>query len=763
MIRRRAELTGVVQGVGFRPFVMREAVARGLTGWVKNGPGGATLEIQGKNEAVLAFLRQLRELAPVAARVDDVRLSDAPYLATEREFRVIESSTEGQARPSLPPDLGICSDCRREISDPQNRRYGYAFTNCTACGPRATIVERLPYDRERTSMAGFALCNECRTEYLDLSDRRYHAEPIACPRCGPVLSLVGPGGQVLAEADSALPLAADWLERGGILGLKGLGGFQLLVDATDDARVELLRRRKAREAKPFAVMFRDEAQLSRYAMVTPEALALLRGPKAPIVLLPARGSGSRLAPAVAPRLTEVGALLPYTPLHQLLLERLTNPVVCTSGNLSGEPLCLELADALERLGHVADAWLTHNRPITRPMDDSVVRVGAWGEVVARRARGYAPSRVARRVGAPGVLALGAHYKSAVALLWQGELVVSQHLGDLDTALAVREHARAADELVKFYRAEVQVLACDLHPDYASTRLAETLSERWGVPLRRVQHHHAHVAAVLAEHAVDTPVLGLAWDGTGLGTDGVSWGSEALLCQGLGAKRVAHLQAFPLPGGDRAQREPRRVLLGLAHELGLALPVTAARWFDAAERVVLEQMLERNVNCPLTCSMGRLFDAVAAAIGIRGRVSYEGQAAMELEVLAAQATPDVGSYPLTGAGEAPLLSLCEALFDDLARGVDRAVIARRFHQALIDWGVELAEHAQTARVVLSGGCFQNQILSHGLEQRLRTQGFEVLQPRVLPPGDGQIAVGQAWLAAEPGWPGPANGFEPTPNP
>lgn len=749
MIRQRAELTGVVQGVGLRPFVVREAVARGLTGWVKNGPNGATLEIQGHGAAVSGFLRQLREHAPAAARLEQLELSDAPYLPAEREFRVIESSRAGALRPSLPPDLGLCADCRREIQDPLNRRYGYAFTNCTACGPRATIVDGLPYDRERTSMAGFVLCADCEAEYGNPADRRFHAEPIACPRCGPRLALVGAKGEPLAAAASALELAAEWIERGGIVGLRGLGGFQLLVDATDEARVEMLRARKEREAKPFAVMFRDVEQLSRYAEVGPSALRLLLGPKAPIVLLPMREL--RLAPAVAPGLCEIGALLPYTPLHQLLLARLERPVVCTSGNVAGEPLCLELAEALARLGHVADAWLTHDRPIARPMDDSVVRVLPRGEAVIRRARGYAPSSVARRAGAPNVLALGAHYKSTVALLCNGELVVSQHLGDLDSTLAVQEHARAADDLVRFYGAEVDVLACDLHPDYASTRLAEMLSERWGVPLRRIQHHQAHVAAVVAEHAIDAPVLGLAWDGTGLGVDGASWGSEALRCHGLGAERVARLEAFPLPGGDRAQREPRRVLLGLVHQLGLDLPGTATGWFDAEERRVLTQMLEQSVNCPLTCSVGRLFDAVAAALGVRGKVSYEGQAAIELEALAAEARPDVGSYPLEGGpGEAPLSSLCVPLFEDQRCGVDRAVIARRFHHALIDWGVRLAEHAATPSVVLTGGCFQNQILSQGLERRLRALGFRVFQPRLLPPNDGQIAAGQAWLAAEPGW-------------
>ncbi len=782
MPRARVAARGIVQGVGFRPAVFRLAAARGLTGWIRNHPEGVDLEVQGAAAALQAFLADLAAL-PAPIRVDQADAKAVPEVSDETAFEIRASSGSETALPVVPPDLALCPACAREITTPGERRYRYPFTNCTACGPRYTLIESLPYDRPRTTMKGFPLCPDCAREYRDPGDRRFHAQPVACPACGPQLRLESPGGARLAERDEALRGAADALLRGEILALKGLGGYQLLVDATSGPAVRRLRARKRREEKPFAVMFPDLERLQAICEVSDAEAALLTSPAAPILLVrrrsdlneggpPARlrlamsplvhphgmprpsrdiPSGSTVVPEVAPGNPRLGAFLPYTPLHRLLLEAAGRPLVCTSGNLADEPMAFGDDEAHTRLGGLADTFLAHDRPILRPVDDSVLRVDADGPTLLRRARGYAPLAVPLPGDGPPVLALGAHQKATVALRFAGRVVMSQHLGDLTSVEGADLLARTVDDLLAFFRVRPERLACDLHPDYASTRLAERLAAAWDLPLIRVQHHHAHGAACAAEHGLRGPVLALAWDGTGLGTDGTIWGGEALIVDGAAFRRVGHLKPFPLPGGEAAVKDPRRSAAGLlAATLGLeAMPQTLRAAFGEGGWVALATMLDRGLNCPRTSSLGRLFDAVSALAGIHPERGFEGQAAMALEFAAERATPG-GTYPWSFQdGEVRVADptrMVEGLLRDLETGTAPEVMARRFHTALADLGLAWARHAGLRDVVLSGGCFQNALLTELVVERLAAAGFRTHRHRAFPPNDGCIALGQAAVAS-----------------
>jgi hydrogenase maturation protein HypF len=731
----------VVQGVGFRPFVYRLAGELGLAGWVQNGPEGVRIEVQGSAQAVALFPQRLRLGLPPAAELRELAVESIPERDGEGPFRILASAGEGDPRPSIPADLALCPDCARELDDPADRRHRYPFTNCTNCGPRYSILAALPYDRPRTSMAGFRLCPECALEYADPGDRRFHAQPVACPRCGPRLRFQDPSGTLLAEGEAALDRALELLRAGSVLALKGLGGFQLLVDAASEPAVRRLRRRKGREDKPFAVMFPDPAALAAACRAEPAVLALLEGPEAPILLLPRRDPGA-VAPAVAPGNPDLGAFLPYTPLHRLLLAGFGGPLVCTSGNRSEEPMAIDDQEALDRLGEVADGFLGHDRPILRPLDDSVGRIEAGRLHLLRRARGFAPLPLA--MDGAGVLALGAQQKATVTLLVRGQAVVSQHLGDLDSAAGMALLERTAMDLLAFLDAAPERLACDLHPDYASTRLAEALAGRLGLPLVRVQHHHAHVAAVLAEHGLPGPVLGLAWDGAGFGPDGTVWGGEALAVDRAGFRRLGHLRPFPLPGGDLAAREPRRSALGLCLAC-LGEPGPAAAAFAPAELAVLARAAERGVNSPRASSVGRLFDAVAALLGLRRGRGFEGQAAMALEFQARDGL-GTGAWPLPlAAGAADPGPLLEALLADLRRGEPVPAMAFRFHAALAGLALAFARDAGLGTVALTGGCFQNRLLAALCRERLEAAGFRVLRPGRYPPNDGGVSLGQAWVA------------------
>ncbi|HJU82917.1 MAG TPA: carbamoyltransferase HypF [Holophagaceae bacterium] len=744
MPRLLVQVRGIVQGVGFRPFVYRLARARGLEGWVRNHPGGVELEVQGGREGLDDFLQALWKEKPGPARIQEVGTEELPEREAEGGFEILASGAATGTRPSVPADLAICPACAAEVATPGERRFRYPFTNCTYCGPRYSIIAGLPYDRPRTAMEGFPLCEACQAQYADPADRRFHAQPIACPTCGPHLThREGARSWIGAEA---MLRAGGALLQGRILALKGLGGYQLLVDATSEEAVATLRRRKQREEKPFAVMFPDLASLRAACEVLDAEAEILRGPEAPILLLRQReGGASAVAPAVAPGNPNLGAFLPSTPLHLLLLDLVKRPLVCTSGNLSEEPMCIEDEEAFIRLGPLADAFLLHDRPILRPVDDSVGRLEGGTLRLLRRARGFAPLPHRVDLEAPPVLALGGHLKSTLALLTEGQAVVSQHLGDMETPQGLALLARTVEDLLRFFQVEPARLACDLHPDYGSTRLGARLAEVREIPLIQVQHHHAHIAAVAAEKGLKGPLLGLAWDGSGFGPDGTIWGGEALAVDGGAYARVGHLKAFPLPGGERAVREPRRAALGLCWSV-LGEAGDAARFFSEGELKPLLTMLERGLNAPLASSMGRLFDAAAALLGLRTQAGFEGQAAMALEFSAERASGD-GAYAFDlrdgVADPAPLL---QSLLKERAQGVDPGLIARRFHLSLAELAVAFACLGDREDVVLGGGCFQNRLLSELCEARLAKAGFRVHRPALFPPNDGAISLGQAWVAA-----------------
>jgi hydrogenase maturation protein HypF len=752
VVRFAVSVQGIVQGVGFRPFVYGAATQRGLSGWVKNRTDGVCLEVQGPADAVRDFLDALRHNSPPAARIERIDTAEVAA-AIDDGFRIVESATGAHVSPTVAADQATCTECIAELESPAERRYRYPFTNCTRCGPRYTIIEALPYDRARTAMKRFSLCAACAAEYHHPSDRRFHAQPIACPTCGPAVRLLLADGRELATGEEAIRRAGEEILSGQVLALQGLGGFQLLVDATCANAVARLRRRKQREEKPFAVMFPSLEALRPLCALSAAEEALLTSPEAPIVLvrrLRQGSAGSAIATGVAPRNPRLGVMLPYTPLHRLLLGEVGRPLVCTSGNLCEEPMCIDEVEARSRLGTVADRFLVHDRPIVRPVDDSVVRIGPAGLQVLRRARGFAPLPLPLATGASCILALGGQLKSTVALAKQGHVTVSQHLGDLFSLEGALLLERTVSDLLSFLDATPDVIACDSHPDYASSRLAERLASTWGIPLERVQHHHAHVAACMAEHGLSDAVLGLAWDGAGLGADGVLWGGEALLVEGSTFRRVAHLRPFSLPGGEQAMREPRRAALGLLYEIfGREAAAYSGEAFSAPETALLLRMLERRLNSPRTTSMGRLFDAVASLAGVRGQAGFEGQAAMELEFAAADVDDPI-AYPIPLDDGEPAVAdwepLVRAVLSDRKRGLSPAHVSARFHNALAALAGEIAQRVGLPRVVLSGGCFQNLRLSRAVRERLVSLGFAVYMPQLYPPNDGGLSLGQVLVAA-----------------
>ncbi|MDE1987378.1 MAG: carbamoyltransferase HypF [Alphaproteobacteria bacterium] len=748
--RVQAEIRGAVQGVGFRPFVYQLAHQLGLAGWVENTSFGVRLEVEGDAAAVAAFLRQMEDTPPPNASVVSVAVRDVAGLA-DGAFVIRQSASQGARVAQILPDLATCPDCLRELFDPQDRRYLYPFINCTHCGPRFSIVEDVPYDRARTSMRHFPMCPACRAEYEDPLNRRFHAEPNACPVCGPHIALWDADGKELARREQALLAAAQAIRDGKIVATKGIGGFHLMVDARSEQAVRQLRTRKRRPEKPFAVMFPALADVERECAVSPEARMLLLSPASPIVLL-RRRLGS-VASAVAPGNPWLGAMLPYAPLHHLLMRELCFPIVATSGNLSDEPICTDETEALSRLAGIADVFLVHNRPIIRPIDDSVARIVCGRDQVLRRARGYAPAPILMKDLTAGILALGGHMKTTVAVTLEDAVLLSQHLGDLETMPARLAHDRAVDDMLKLRGLAPRMVVRDLHPDYATSRMATDMK----LPVIGVQHHLAHVAACMAEHGIAPPVLGVAWDGTGYGTDGTIWGGEFLLVTEGGWCRVAHLRPFRLPGGEIAAREPRRAAIGLLYEafgadaFTLDLPPVAA--LAPAERDVMRTALAHAVNAPLTSSMGRLFDGFAALCGLRQIASYEGQAAAEFEWASADvvpARPYNFSLVTSTAVDAPWIidwkPALDTLLSDKAAGVSVGAISAAFHAGLAKVLADVARQVGTPRVILTGGCFQNMRLSEEAVTALRNAGHEPVWHRRVPPNDGAIALGQAVWAA-----------------
>ena len=776
--RVRVAITGAVQGVGFRPFVYRLATSLRLTGWVGNSSHGVLIEAEGDEASLQQFLLRLSRERPPRSFIQSLEPTMLDPVGFAR-FDIRPSLDAGTPSALVVPDIALCDDCLRELFDPADRRYRYPFINCTNCGPRFSIVEALPYDRPNTTMKAFAMCEECRREYEDPGNRRFHAQPNACPRCGPQLALWNPAAQVLAVRDAALRSAADAIRGGQIVAIKGLGGFHLVVDARNEAAVARLRARKVREEKPLALMYPAIEGVRADCEVSPLEERLLLSPEAPIVLLRRRvgrasvGTGLQpgarvgdVADAVAPGTPEFGVMLPYTPLHHLLLRELGFPIVATSGNLSDEPICTDERDAVERLAGIADLFLVHDRPIARHVDDSVARVVLGRELVLRRARGYAPLPVRLAHNHPPVLAVGAHLKNTIAAFVGSQVFVSQHIGDLETEQAFKAFRQVIGDFGRLYAFTPSVVACDAHPNYLSTGYARELA----VPVVAIQHHEAHVLACMAENELTPPVLGVSWDGTGLGRDGTIWGGEFLLVTDQGCDRRAALRSFPLPGGEQAIKEPRRSALGLLFEAfgkeALAwthLPPVAA--FAETELKVLESLLIRAVNAPRTSSAGRLFDAVASLAGLQQRVRFEGQAAMALQFAADEAIEDeayeipiaVGQggrgpqrgsrvgVPFSPAGPpfqtldwAPML---REILDDIEQGVPASRISARFHNALANAIVAVATRVGHEQVALTGGCFQNALLLERAVRRLRSAGFRPYWHQRIPPNDGGIALGQ----------------------
>lgn len=728
--RLRLTLRGAVQGVGFRPFVYRLATEMSLTGWVLNSSSGLVAEVEGTPEELRTFEQRIENERPKASVITT---HESLWLPPQgfTKFEIHHSETDSAKSVNVLPDLATCDDCRKELFDPANRRFQYPFTNCTNCGPRYTIVVDIPYDRPNTTMREFVLCPACREEYENPANRRFHAQPNACPVCGPKLN-----GTI---ADTAAALL-----RGEIVALKGIGGFQLLVDARQPAAVARLRQRKHREEKPFALTMPSLEIVREYCEIAPAEQELLESQAAPIVLLKPK-NGTDIAWNVAHCSPYLGVMLPYSPLHHLLMRQCPFPLIATSGNHSDEPIAVANDEATTRLNCIADHFLMHNRPIVRACDDSVVRLTRGRAGILRRARGYAPLGI--RVGRvlPPVLAVGGHLKNTVAIAVGNDVFLSQHIGDLETLEARHAFEGAIDDLCRLYSFKPQAVVCDLHPDYASTRWAE----RSGLPIIRVQHHQAHVAACAAENNIEGPYLGISWDGTGYGLDGAIWGGEFFRVEGNKYERIAHLRPFSLPGGDAAVREGWRSAASLLFEatgkteFGDSHPCLSAEQSLPTDRNVekVRLMLERGINVVPTTSIGRLFDAVASISALAHQNRFEGQAAMLLE-------NEIGTlrseeaYPLGGGDWAPLIT--EVLKDQRA-GVPVSTIAARFHNALVNWIVEVATGTGLKDVVLSGGVFQNRYLTERAAAVLESRSFVVHTHRQVPPNDGGIALGQAVMA------------------
>jgi hydrogenase maturation protein HypF len=861
--RLKIAIRGAVQGVGFRPFAFRLAGELKLSGWVNNSSRGVFIEVEGPRPALEQFLLRLEKEKPPRSYIQSLEASWLEVVGYNG-VEIRESDAGGDKTAIILPDIATCPDCLREINDPRNRRYRYPFTNCTHCGPRFTIIEALPYDRANTSMKKFTMCLQCQAEYDNPADRRFHAQPNACPVCGPHLEFwdsrtdvallggnhrnagsegkvgnyarplipafspgggeggrrpveeedslfqsylqgsVAPGSDIPKDSD-ALLAAANAIREGKIVAVKGLGGFHLMADARNDEAVRLLRQRKHREEKPFALMFPSLESVKAACEVSPLEERLLHAPESPIVLLKKTANGkSQIADSTAPRNPYLGAMLPYTPLHHLLLAELGFPVIATSGNLSDEPICTDEHEALERLRDIADVFLVHNRPIVRHVDDSIVRVVLDREMVMRRARGYSslPIQLNENLGTrqpphpgplhePGnvqhstfnvqhsmkernsgpshefpsgsrfegqgevrdekvILAVGAHLKNTIALAIGPQVFISQHIGDLETEQAHQAFRRVIADFEKLYEAKPQIIAADLHPDYLSTKFAREIH---GARHVGVQHHIAHVLSCMAENEIAPPVLGVSWDGTGYGTDGTVWGGEFFLVTDEAVERVAHLRPFRLPGGEQAVKEPRRTALGLLHEIFCdavferkeLAPVAA---FRASELAALKTMLAKNLNSPVTTSAGRLFDAVASLAGLRQETRFEGQSAMELEFAIGDTDIDEAYLFNLKSGTPVILDwspMVDAILTDIKQGVKPGMIAAKFHNALAEAIVQIAQYFGEWRIALSGGCFQNRYLTQRAVRRLQAEGFQPCWHQRVPPNDGGIALGQVIAA------------------
>jgi hydrogenase maturation protein HypF len=753
LTRTHYHITGIVQGVGFRPFVYRIAHELNLTGWVRNTPAGVEIEVQGAAERCTDFAEALQNRLPPLAVVTSQTSSHIIAIDGEHSFTILPSGT-GTAEIQIAPDTALCSDCLREMNDPQDRRYRYPFITCTNCGPRYSIITGIPYDRPKTTMVGFPLCSDCRNEYENPLDRRFHAQPIACHVCGPQVSLLTAVGDKITARDAAVVQAIQLLESGAILAIKGIGGYHLAVDACNYAAVERLRQRKKRDEKPFAIMAANLETARTLVQMSDREERLLCSPEAPIVIVKKRDS-TPLSPLIAPDNGWLGLMLPYAPLHHLLFYASSLiTLVMTSGNVSDEPVAFEDDDALRRLSSIADYFLMHDRPIHIRSDDSVLRVFRGQPLFYRRSRGYAPRAVTLPFPVPPLVAAGAELKSAICCATGSRAFLSQHIGDLQNQSTFDSFSQTVTHLSSILEISPQLIACDLHPDYLSSRYAEDAN----LPLVRVQHHHAHLASCMAENVLDGDVIGIIFDGTGFGVDGTIWGGEFLVGGYDTFRRAAHFRPLPLPGGDAAVREPWRMAMSYLFqaegEAAFSIDHPVTRILPRNEQMLFAQMLRRAINSPLTSSCGRLFDAVAALLNVRHFVSYDGQGAIELEALAERES-EGGNYRYSVICDdgrplqldfAPMFT---EILADLDAGVSTAIIAYRFHQTVAtsttDMCLRIAASIGLERIILSGGVFQNRLLSEMLYTALTNKGLNVFSHRLVPPNDGGIALGQAAIA------------------
>jgi hydrogenase maturation protein HypF len=769
---------GIVQGVGFRPFVYGLAVKHNLKGWVYNTSEDVRIEVEGKAEAIKQFERELQTQAPPLAHIENVTVEYHRPVAY-KNFEIRKSRAQAGKYQLVSPDVATCQACLDELLNPEDRRYRYPFTNCTNCGPRFTIIEGMPYDRPQTTMRCFQMCPRCQAEYDNPLDRRFHAQPNACPKCGPQVQLVDNQGNVVNESNP-IAAASQLLREGKTVAIKGLGGFLLACDATNDSAVRTLRRRKHRPSKPFAIMVADLEEAKRHCYVLPEEEKLLTSLQSPIVLMIWK-EGSSVSREVAPNLWFLGIMLPYTPLHHILLRETGLPLVMTSGNLSEEPIARDNDEALRRLSGIADYFLVHNRDIYSRYDDSVAIVERGTSQLVRRARSYAPHPIGLPFKARQVLGCGAEEKNTFCLTKDNYAFVSQHIGDMENMETLEHYGSTISLYKRLFHIEPEIVAHDLHPDYLATKYAGELGES-GINLIPVQHHHAHIASCLADNGLESPVIGVAFDGTGMGADGNIWGGEFLVADYRNFRRAGHLEYLPLPGGDAAIKRPYRTAIGyiltlLGEDVLDAVIATLNQVKGKQSRLasigrvteveveIIKRQIERKMNSPLCSSMGRLFDAISALLGIRGEIDYEGQAAVELEMAAYSSVIALSvskeamsnakeSYPYRivadeGIRVVRLKDLLSAVIEDLHQGISKGMIALKFHNTIARMINEMcqliADETGISRVALSGGVFQNRLLLRKSIDLLESSGFQVLTHRQVPSNDGGISLGQAVIA------------------
>jgi hydrogenase maturation protein HypF len=753
IIGKRISIRGIVQGVGFRPFVYSLALKNQLTGWVRNTSAGVEIEVAGEPQHLSDFIHEISNNPPVLSKIDQINFVDCDNTDYTQFEILVSQSEEGQFMP-VSPDVSICPDCLRELFDPNDRRFRYPFINCTNCGPRFTIIRNIPYDRPNTTMSSFLMCEQCQTEYEDPINRRFHAQPIACPKCGPQVWFEAQG-KTLAKGEKAIQLTRKWLAEGRIIAIKGLGGFHLACDTSQEQPVNELRRRKQRSDKPFAVMVFDENRARKHCILSKQEIQALNSKEKPIILSQ-RSSASNIVEEVAPNLNMLGIMLPYTPLHYLLLEPAPGTpetLVMTSGNLSEEPIAYSNKQAIENLSSLADGFLFHDREIHTRIDDSVVRVNQGHFYSIRRSRGYAPNPLVLSDPVPELLATGAGLKNTFCLTRGNYAFVSHHIGDLENLETLSAFETSIHQYEQLFRIHPESIACDLHPEYLSTHYAENRAQDENLPLLRIQHHHAHLSSCLAENhwSSEEPVIGICFDGTGFGTDGAIWGSEFLLGGFNGFDRWFHLKYIPLPGGDQATYHPSRITLAhlWAEGIDWTDDLPSVNQYTHSNLEILRKQLEQNINCPLTSSMGRFFDAAASLMGIRHSVNYEAQAAIELEALADPS--ENGSYEFTFEDGIINPNLVwKSIIEDLRAHISVPVLSARFHNSITQMVITICQRIRSETghntTALSGGVWQNQYLLQRTVQKLEKNGFTVLQHSQIPTNDGGISLGQVMILA-----------------